>query len=280
MVESWMPGVERFLTKALGGYGVPEGEMVARAVVHHVVVGWLRTMIEWSKERPAHHQASYHFVIGEDGRIVQFVPITTPAWHAGRRDYVNATGRLVDRNDPGAKLVEPTWSRWDPGANPGGQTVAIAREGMADKPWTAAQLDAADRVTAWVMIQHGLKPNAGTLISHAALNPITREHDPGKGWDRPARMEAVHEIIERERRSSWHEPADLISDGEAFAMVSYPLDDVETIARELAEASEHLAIASGVLAARTEAGPATVSATERDAIVSRLEGLTRSTPPQ
>ncbi len=174
-MNRWLPGVERHETAAQGGYGVPSRGMVATAVVHHVMEGWLSTMVRWAQERPAHHQASYHFGIGMDGRIVQFVPIDTPAWHAGRRD----------------DGVNPTWSLWDRSRNPGGHTVAVAREGFHNNSWTLEQIDAAIRVTAWVMNEHGITPSIETLIGHYELNPVTRANDPGGGWDKDRMLDEI-----------------------------------------------------------------------------------------
>lgn len=181
----WMPGVERAETAARGGYGgVDPGRMRARAICLHVVEGWVSTMKMWAKERPAHHYASYHFVIGMDGHIVQFLPIGDQAWHAGRRDYVDASGRLVASDVPGARLVEPTWPLWDPSVNPGGETVAIAREGFSVNSWTPEQLDSAILIASWVMEEHGIIPSSETLIGHSELNPASRSRDPGGEWDK------------------------------------------------------------------------------------------------
>lgn len=173
-MNRWMSGVERHETAAQGGYGVPSGQMEATAVCVHVMEGWLSTMIRWSEERPVHHQASYHFGLGMDGRIVQFVPIDTPAWHAGRRDD-----------------TDPTWPLWDRNRNPGGHTVAVAREGFHDKLWTPEQTEAAIRVTAWIMGEHEITPSAETLIGHYELNPVTRAQDPGGDWDKAAMLAAI-----------------------------------------------------------------------------------------
>ena len=173
-MDRWMPGVERVETAAQGGYGVSRGAMRATAVVHHVMEGWLSTMIRWAQERPVHHETSYHFGLGLDGRIVQFVPIDTPAWHAGRRDTRN-----------------PTWPLWDVRRNPGGHTVAVAREGFHGDPWTPEQIEAAVSVTAWIMEQHTIEPAVETLIGHYELNPLTRAHDPGGGWDKDAMFAAI-----------------------------------------------------------------------------------------
>lgn len=173
-MERWMPGAERHETAAQGGYGVAQGEMQATAVVMHVMEGWLSTMVRWAEERPAFHQASYHLGLGLDGRIVQFVPIDNPAWHAGRRD----------------DGVNPTWPLWEPSRNPGGHTVAIAREGFAKDPWTPEQLEAAPKVIAWAMEQHGIEPSRETLIGHYELNPITRAHDPGH-WDKDRMLDEI-----------------------------------------------------------------------------------------
>ncbi len=190
-MNRWMPGVERHETAAQGGYGVARDQMRATAVVMHVMEGWLSTMIRWSQERPVFHEASYTVGLGLDGRIVQFVPIDNPAWHAGRRDYVDAQGRSVKRSDSGARLLEPTWPLWEPSRNPGGHTVAIAREGFAKNPWTPEQLEAAPKVIAWAMEQHDIIPSRETLIGHYELNSITRANDPGGNWDKDRMLDEI-----------------------------------------------------------------------------------------
>jgi N-acetyl-anhydromuramyl-L-alanine amidase AmpD len=174
-MDRWMPGAVRVETAAQGGYGVAPGEMRATAIVHHVMEGWLSTMIQWAQERPPHHEASYHFGIGVDGRIVQFVPLDDPAWHVGRRDEGN----------------DPTWTLWDPRRNPGGHTIGVAREGFHADPWTPQQIEAAIAITAWAMRRHEIEPSTETLIGHFELNPVTRAQDPGGGWDRDAMLAAI-----------------------------------------------------------------------------------------
>lgn len=174
-MTGWMPDVERAETAAQGGYSVEDGEMKATAVVIHVIEGWLTTMIEWARERPVHHQASYHFVVGLSGAVTQFVPIFTPAWHAGRRD----------------DGTPPTWSGWDPPRNPGGHTVAIAREGFASHDWAPVQIRATVEVCKWVMARHGIIPAVENLIGHYELNPVSRAHDPGGDWDKLEMIAAI-----------------------------------------------------------------------------------------
>lgn len=163
----WLPGADRAPTAAKGGYGVADGEMVPTATVWHVMQGHLSTMRLWAAERPAHHEASYHFGLGLNGDVVQFVPIFTPAWHAGRLDN-----------------VYPTWPGYRPDMNPGGHTIGVAAEGFHDSSdvWNPVQLAAAVDIQRWIGDQTGMAPTVETVIGHREIAPVSRANDPGSKW--------------------------------------------------------------------------------------------------
>jgi len=170
MPQEWMPGVERAETGAQGGYGIASGKMQPTATVHHVIQGWLSTMRLWSSERPVHHQSSYHFVVGLDGSIVQFVPIFTPAWHAGRLDK-----------------TPPSWSGWrDDGTSVNAHTLSIAAEGFWDhrNTWNNSQVESTVEVQRWINEQTELEPSSDTIIGHRDIAPTSRQNDPGPRWPR------------------------------------------------------------------------------------------------
>ncbi|AUM13572.1 N-acetylmuramoyl-L-alanine amidase [Ketobacter alkanivorans] len=50
-----------------------------------------------------HVQASAHLVVGRDGSIVQMVPFTKKAWHAGRSEYANRQG--INQYSIGIEMV-------------------------------------------------------------------------------------------------------------------------------------------------------------------------------
>jgi len=188
-----MPGVEHVLSAALGGYGVVDGGMRPLAVMSHVMQGFQRTMVDWAQERPAQTKKSAHFTIGRDGRIVQHVPITTPAWHAGRLD-------------PG---VSPTWRLLPPGQNPSAHTVGIEHEGFSapafndsgqriddfvysvQRPWPEPMIEATIRVHQWLFEELGLVASVDTVIGHHETAPHSRAQDPGPLWPRSRILAAL-----------------------------------------------------------------------------------------
>lgn len=172
--RGWMPGVTRVETAARGGYGIAPGAMVADTVVFHCIDGWLSTMLLWAAEDPVHHQVSYHFVLPLEGGIVQFVPIFTPAWHAGRLDDTTQ--------------YPPTWTLWRPLVSPNAHTIAIAAEGLHDagNVWNKDQMAAAAEVQRWVSAETGFRATEETIIGHCEIAPYSRAHDPGPRWFRNA----------------------------------------------------------------------------------------------
>ncbi len=169
-----MPGVERVETAAQGGYGILPGTMVSSATVWHCMEGWLSTMRLWAAEPlgadgSPHHAASYHFGLSLTGDIVQFVPIFTPAWHAGRLD-----------------AIPPTWSGHRESVNPNAHTIGVAAEGFYNSPdvWNDAQTMAAIRVQRWIAEETKVGLSADTVIGHREIAPVSRANDPGPRWEK------------------------------------------------------------------------------------------------
>lgn len=197
--RGWCPFAERIETEAQGGYGIPPGQMQPIAVVNHIMQGFQRTMIAWAQERPARTEASAHFSIGRDGRLVQHVSIFTSAWHAGRLD----SGR------------NPTWALWVPGMNPNANTVGIEHEGFSvapghaydyvygqSQPWPAPMVEASIRVQEWICEQAWIVPGEHTIIRHGDLAPASRRDDPGATWPRTMMLASLRAVVDRTRTPS------------------------------------------------------------------------------
>lgn len=169
-----MPGVEQVETAAQGGYGIVPGTMAPSATVWHCMEGWLSTMRLWAAETlgpdgSPHHAVSYHFGLSLSGDIVQFVPIFTPAWHAGRLDD-----------------VPPTWSGHRKDVNPNAHTIGVAAEGFYNAPdvWNDAQTTAAIRVQHWIAETTKVGLSVETVIGHREIAPVSRANDPGPHWEK------------------------------------------------------------------------------------------------
>ena len=64
-----------------------DGYDITLVVVHHTSSPNINGTISWFKNPKA--QASAHYVIGLDGKIVAMVPEEKKAWHAGRSSFKN-----------------------------------------------------------------------------------------------------------------------------------------------------------------------------------------------
>ena len=162
-----MSKAAKLQTAAMGGYGT----ITPIAVVCHVMEGWKNTMDDWARERPVVNQASYHFVIGLDGKITQYVPVDKAAWHTGRVD-----------NTAHPSVAVP-WKAYR-GTNPNGYTLGIAAEGFSDTSWNEAQHQSCVEILSWLVEEQGMDINEETLIGHQDICPMTRLHDPGPNWDK------------------------------------------------------------------------------------------------
>lgn len=105
----------------------------------------------------AHLRVSSHLLIERDGRVLQYVPLTRRAWHAGLSRYHGRTAC----ND---------------------FAIGIELEGTDDQPYADAQYDALDAVllalfAAW---PHTLGPHR--ITGHADIAP-GRKTDPGPAFD-------------------------------------------------------------------------------------------------
>jgi len=106
---------------------------------------------------PADRAASWHISIEADGAIVQMVPLTHTAWHAG---------------GPNAHPV--------PGLGHANYTtVGIELVGWG-KAFPAAQVAAARTVWRAIVQRYGIS-RAYAMITHQSIDPVDRE-DPGPVW--------------------------------------------------------------------------------------------------
>jgi N-acetyl-anhydromuramyl-L-alanine amidase AmpD len=189
--RGWMPGVERIPTPTYGYADMPPGSMQPMAVIDHIAQGYITTLDRWAREGSG--QVSAHFGIARTGRIVQYVSIFDPAYHAGRLDY-----------DRQGRFVPPTWPGYVPGSNPNRYTVGIEHEGFstppnygydyiydAAHPWPDAMVEASIQVHRWILEQADITPAELTVIGHHELAPMSRANDPGVQWPRKRIMAAL-----------------------------------------------------------------------------------------
>ena len=101
-------------------------------------------------------RASSHALIRRDGQIVQYVPFTERAWHAGRSEY---QGRM--------------------GCND--FSIGIELEGTDDTPYTDAQYERLVALTAALLAAYPTL-SAEHIVGHSDIAP-GRKTDPGPTFD-------------------------------------------------------------------------------------------------
>lgn len=134
------------------------------AIVNHITAGYFPGCLEWL-QKPA-SQASAHYLITRDGRIVQLVREGDTAWHAG----------IVNR---------PDWPLFD-GTNPNRYTIGIEHVGMPEDGLTEGQYQATLALQRYLVAKYGLQANKDTVIGHYRIDSVNRPNCPGPAfpWER------------------------------------------------------------------------------------------------
>jgi N-acetylmuramoyl-L-alanine amidase len=128
---------------------------------------------------------SAHYVVFEDGRIVQCVPEADRAWHAGVSCWQGATD--INSRSIGIEIVN------------GGHDFGLPA-------FPDAQIDAVTRLLHGILTRHALRPEA--VLGHSDVAP-GRKRDPGEHfpWDRLAAAGVARPCPARPGPASPH-PAD------------------------------------------------------------------------
>jgi N-acetylmuramoyl-L-alanine amidase len=129
-------------------------------------------------------KVSCHYLVHEDGRIVQMVPEARRAWHAGLAVWEDETD--INSRSVGIEI-----------ANPGHEY------GYRDFP--DAQIEAVIRLGLDITARHSIPRNR--VLGHSDVAP-RRKDDPGEKfpWDRLATQKLGH----------WQKPAPLTTQGFSF----------------------------------------------------------------
>lgn len=105
-------------------------------------------------------EVSAHYVVAEDGRVLQLVPEARRAWHAGRSFWAGETD--LNSASVGIEIVHP---------------------GHADpRPYAAQQIAAVIALSRDICARHGIPPER--VLAHSDIAPA-RKQDPGEffPWD-------------------------------------------------------------------------------------------------
>lgn len=101
-------------------------------------------------------KVSSHLLIKRTGEVVQFVPFSERAWHAGASTFQNHD----DCND---------------------FSIGIELEGEDDVPYTEAQYELLVNITRTLMSEYP-EINLGRIVGHQDISP-GRKTDPGRAFD-------------------------------------------------------------------------------------------------
>ncbi|MFD8116310.1 N-acetylmuramoyl-L-alanine amidase [Streptomyces microflavus] len=120
-------------------------------VIIHVTQGSFDSAVRVFQD-PA-HRAATHYIVGQDGRVVQMIRELDVAYQAGNRSF----------NE---------------------RAVGIEHEGFVDRPkdLTKAMYESSARLTASICARHGIPIDREHIIGHVEV-PGTDHTDPGPHWD-------------------------------------------------------------------------------------------------
>lgn len=120
-------------------------------VIIHVTQGSFDSAVRVFQD-PA-HRAATHYIVGQDGRVVQMIRELDVAYQAGNRSY----------NE---------------------RAIGIEHEGFVDRPGdlTKAMYASSARLTASICARYGIPVDREHIIGHVEV-PGTDHTDPGPHWD-------------------------------------------------------------------------------------------------
>ncbi len=210
MPDGWMSPsiVDISPTQAHGGSIEPVGAM------NHIMQGYYRTMVSWSRERPYVTEKSAQFLIDREGAITQTASIFVQCWAGGRIALPTSSIIRKRRGNPNDYLVhiEHEGFSIDPISYPYDYLYS------KNAPWPKAMVDSSIRVQIWILKEiervqgRRIEPSKHTLMGHRAGDNRNRRHDPssrpllfGDGvWPQKYIIDRVRrELVEPE--SGWNE---------------------------------------------------------------------------
>ena len=140
-------------------------------IVIHITSGHSRAEPVAEMWRTPHHGSSAHFVIDQDGSVIQAVSLADIAWHA----HAAANHRSVG-------IEHCARSRHELGSSDPGM------------PASSAQYVASAKLIAWLCRRAGLTPDRTTIQGHAEIDTETTHADcPTGALDMDRLMDAVAE---------------------------------------------------------------------------------------
>lgn len=136
------------------------GPMVPLGIVDHTTDTGPGTAVVMAQNRVTPYvktkrMASWHLTVDQDGLVVQQVPLTRCAWHAG---------------SDSAKRLPFGWANYC--------TIGVELVSKDDKDFTQVQIDTYAKVKRAIVQKYGI-PRDRAAIAHGSIDP-KRRSDPGK----------------------------------------------------------------------------------------------------
>jgi len=150
------PLARRFLASPNHGerLGVATPDML---ILHYT--GMPSAEVALARLTNATSEVSCHYLVLEDGEIIQMVPEARRAWHAGRGEWEGH--KDINSRSIGIEIV-----------NPGHEWGYLA--------FPAAQMASVTSLSADIARRHGLRPRH--ILGHSDIAPLRKE-DPGEKFD-------------------------------------------------------------------------------------------------
>ncbi len=132
---------------------------ITMLVLHYTGMQDAPSAINWLANPES--KVSAHYVVTEDGQIIQMVDEADRAWHAGRSHWRGITN--VNSASIGIEII-----------NPGHE--------WGYRPFPEEQMDAVVPLVSDIVKRHGISP--GNVVGHSDIAPA-RKLDPGELFDWP-----------------------------------------------------------------------------------------------
>lgn len=138
----------QIITKLTPNQSLGRGKFKPEAFVIHTTEGNFNGSLEWCLDRRS--EASYHFIVREDGLIYKLVEPENTAWHAGA-------------------IKDPSWREIKKEVNPNLYTIGISFAGFAVKGPTLAQILSIRELITSLSVIHRITLDRNHIIGHREI---------------------------------------------------------------------------------------------------------------
>ncbi len=186
------PGASRFAAANPGNYRHRNTPRTIDRIVVHITAGGSRISgtIGWFQNpdqrnsNGEHITVSAHYVIGQDGEVVQMVRNNDVAWHASAVNSRSIGIEHVAHPSRPAVAARPATAD---------RPARRAKAAVAALPPSEAQYRASARLVAWLCMQHGIAVDREHILGHIEASPRDDHDCPSRMWQWDHYMDMVRE---------------------------------------------------------------------------------------